>query len=224
MIFSILIAFNFLGFSKIPVLDQGGKEPIAYYQREIKTEENREYLKVSYFDLENHLLLIEETEFRDQKPYLYRINHAQLQASATIRIEDKEVFFKKEYQGEKKERKEKITEKVIPPSGLIKMIEQNIESLKAGKKIPTRIAVWDRMETIAFDLELENSKSNEKSETLYVKMVPTNFIIRQLVKPIFFQVNKNSKVSKVNGLLPIKKRKGSSWTDIYGVIFITEQQ
>lgn len=197
-----------------------GKEVLAFYTREFSQDGDVSVVSTEYKDNNGNLLVSERGESKAGRMYRYEVSHKQLNKTATILLNPDVILFEVTENGKKKSATEQNKGVVLPPLAIVKYIETNLDSLKAKKTLPIRIAVWDRLDTVGMDLDfVEDSPFTKREGYGVIRMKPSSFIISKLVDPLFFEINLNSgKAVQMRGRLPIKKVEGSKVRDLDGIL------
>jgi hypothetical protein len=95
-------------------------------------------------------------------------------------------------------------------------VKENFEALKKGDTIAFRFGVWDRQETVGFEIFKTGTEKIGDLEALVLKMKPSSFLISALVKPIFFKFSLAQPVRLLeqNGRVAPKIKSGDSYKDL----------
>jgi len=86
-------------------------------------------------------------------------------------------------------KKEPFKPNTMVSATLLPYLQENVDSVVAGKDLVFPFAVWFRQETVNFKVSFDK----EDGGNLIFKMVPTNLLYRSLVDPIYFILDKSSK-------------------------------
>lgn len=169
-----------------------------------------------YKDLEGNTVIEEKTKLNGAELVKFEIDHKQLQQKGIIEIKDGKAYFTKvAADGKSSTKDEKLGKTFVVAASFRKFVKANFEDLKAGKAIEFRYGVWDRQETVGFEVFKEKTEKQGDQEVVVLKMKPSSFLIAALVKPIFFKFNSDgSRLLEMNGRVGPKKKDGSSWKDL----------
>ncbi len=88
--------------------------------------------------------------------------------------------------------------------------------LARGKEMGFRFIVSDRLETVGFKLVKESEVTWRGKAALRLRMEPSSVVIRQLVDPLFFIVEKDAahRIFEYVGRTTPRTRDGSKWKDL----------
>lgn len=142
----------------------------------------------------------------------YTLHGNQLGQSGSIRVEGDAVVFHR-IDGARERRKVERGAHggaiVVGPT-LVGFITRHLSALRAGERIPVRLAILERLETLGFELRGERTASGETR----VRMKPTNVLIAMMVDPIDTTFDAESeKLVRLRGRVPPKVRDGKRLRD-----------
>ena len=88
--------------------------------------------------------------------------------------------------------------------------------LSKGEKVKCRYVVVPRRETVGFTFVKESETTLQGQAVVIIKMEPTSLIIKRLVDPVFFTVEKDGqhRVLQYVGRVTPKAKAGSKWDDL----------
>lgn len=217
----LCISSNLLALTEVK--DLNNTNILANYQR-VKTNSgpNSYLVKTEYLSLSGQALVTESGEFTDGRITKYEISQNQLKKSGKIIFNSDVVIFEMKDGAKIKSNTETRKGIVLAPLSLVPYIESEIQKLKNNETLAVRIAVWDRLETVGMDLNIvSDSPFSKESNTVAIRMKPSNFIISKLVNPLFFKYDESKKViTMMRGRLPIKKQSGNDFEDLDGFLSI----
>jgi hypothetical protein len=169
-----------------------------------------------YKDLEGNVVIEEKTQLKGADLVKFEIDHKQLQQKGVIELKEGKAYFTKVMpDGKSSTKDEKVGKTFVVAASFRKFVKANFEDLKAGKTIDFRYGVWDRQETVGFEVFKEKLEKQGDQEVVVLKMKPSSFLIAALVKPIFFKFNADgSRLLEMNGRVAPKKKDGTSWKDL----------
>lgn len=99
---------------------------------------------------------------------------------------------------------------VVGPT-LVGYIVRRLDALRAGKTLPVRFAVLDRLETLGFELRKAPSEPGQTR----VEMVPASFFVGLLVQPVAFTFDATTdKLVRIEGRVPPKRVDGAKLRDL----------
>ncbi len=127
---------------------------------------------------------------------------------------DKIEFVYTNRDGKEKKNSEKIKPgmKILAPANFIVFIRKNWADLQSKKSIPLRFAVWDRAETVGFDLILEGAEKRSGQDLVKLKLKPSSFIIAALVNPIYLWFTPDGqRLMELSGRVAPKIKSDDAW-------------
>jgi hypothetical protein len=91
-------------------------------------------------------------------------------------------------------------------------VQKNWDRLEKEKEIELRLAVWDRAETVGFEMIREKIEATPFGQGVLVKLKPSSFVIAALVKPIHFWFSVDgTKLLMMKGRVGPKQKSGTKW-------------
>jgi hypothetical protein len=141
-------------------------------------------------DLEGRELVTEVTRY-DSKGAVtaYEVRHHQLGERGLIEAVGDKLVFSKWAAGESEptRREEPLVANWVVGPSLVPLIAYGWSDLEAGKRIPVRLALWDRQETIGFEVFKDRVETAPDGRShAVIKLKPSNFLISALVNPVLF--------------------------------------
>lgn len=98
----------------------------------------------------------------------------------------------------------KVKAPAVYDEGLVLFVQNNLSKLKAGEKLEMSIIVPERLDYFRFVASLVD----QDDEQLYLEVVPDNFILRQVVKPVKLSFDKKSgRLVELTGLSKMSHKK-----------------
>lgn len=120
-----------------------------------------------------------------------------------------------------REGKKKTNHEVLQPGTLVgdmipDFIVAHWRELSRGNEVPFRFIVPARLETVGLKLVKESDVTWRGQAAVRLRMEASNFIIAQIVDPIFFIVEENEphRVLEYIGRTTPKQRDGNNWKDL----------
>jgi hypothetical protein len=166
--------------------------------------------------LEQTVLLRGDDLVRDE------VEQKQLGQKGLIEVKDDEIFFSKTVKGETKVKKEKKGETLVSSGNFQRFVRSHWSEIEKGSSISFRFAVWDRQETVGFEIfKIGEEKINDKP-VLVLKMKPSSFLIAALVKPLIFKFAADgSQLVEMTGRVAPKQKKGDDYKDLDAEVVYT---
>lgn len=141
----------------------------------------------------------------------YTLHGNQLGQSGSVRVEGDQVSFRLVGPEGERSKSERQSNPVVVGPTLVGYIFRNLDGLSAGRKLPVRFAVLDRLETIGFDLESVEAPAGQTR----VRMKASNFFIARLITPTYFTFDTSSrKLLRIEGRVPPKLPDGGRLRDL----------
>ena len=147
----------------------------------------------------------------DYTLHRYTLHRNQLGQTGTIRVQGDAVSFRRvDADGEVDTAVEHVEAPVAVGPTLVGVIHERLEALRAGRVIPVRLAVLDRLETIGFELESVPAPAGQTR----IRMTPSSFLIGLVVDPVHFTFESSTgRLVRLEGRVPTKVRDGDEWAD-----------
>lgn len=175
-----------------------------------------------YSDADGKLAAVETVEFvKDgefERVRKYHMSQKQLGAEGKVEIKDGKVLFTYERDGKTKTDDEKLTDNFVVGPSITAYLQRNWEQIARGGRVPVRMAVPDRAETVGFEFFRDRTETVGGQKVYVLKMKPSSFLIAALVKPLFFHYTADgSKLIEVHGRTQVKQRSEDKWKDLDAV-------
>jgi len=141
----------------------------------------------------------------------YTLLGNQLGQRGSIRVVGDQLRFELHDAGMHRSAVEPADESVVVGPTLVGVIVRNLDALRSGKVVPVRMAVLDRLETLAFELAGVDAPVGQTR----VRMQPSSLVLSALLDPIVFTFdNQTSKLVRLEGRVPPKQHDGEWLTDL----------
>lgn len=219
MIFILSILFSYASVNdavQADLFDLESKNKLFTYEAHRTYSGDASIYESTYRDVANgEVVASEKAELRNGDLVRYSVERKSTNETGVIEVREGKVLFIYNDNGKKSEGKESLKEPTkeatIVSANLIPFAENKMADLLAKKDVDFRYAVWYRKETVGFRLSYER----EEGSKVVIKMNPTNFLYKSLVKPLYLTFDKtNKKLLEIRGRTLPKKKEGSAWRDI----------
>lgn len=189
-------------------------QPVAEGELQMLTE---------YRDLQGGLVVREKGRVRGADILSYEMERPQTGEKGSFRVEKGRVYFHYEdAKGKKKAADEKVDGFVLATSNFNAFVIDRWESLKQGKALDVRFAVWDRLETVGFTLQKMGEADRNGQRWMELRLKPTSFIIAAIVDPIHLWYSvEDRKLRLMKGRVAPKQKKDGSWKDLDAEVVYT---
>jgi hypothetical protein len=143
------------------------------------------------------------------------IHQLQTNQSGIMEVKDGRIYFTKTVDGKSSTKDEKLKDTFVVSGNFQKFIKDHWQPIADGKTVSFRYGVWDRQETVGFEIFKIGAEKFDGKDAVILKMKPSSFIIAALVNPIIFEYAADgSHLLAMNGRVPMKKKSGNSWKDL----------
>jgi hypothetical protein len=121
--------------------------------------------------------------------------------------------------GSPKRRSEPLRKDTLNDDMVGQFLADHWDALKKGEEVKFRMIVASRAETIGFRLLKESESQWQGKPVVILRMEPTSPVIRALIDPLHFKVEKGSPhhVLEYSGRTTPKLKSGSKWEDLDAV-------
>lgn len=197
--------------------EQGSKKEKVLYKLESTSTmaDGKETIKNVYKDNEGNVVIEQMVVVEGSKLVRDELTQHQTNQKGLIEIKDGKAFFTKEVDGKSTTKEEKLKDTFVVAATFQKFVKENWEAVSGGKEIEFRYGVWDRQETVGFEIFKTGTEKIGEQDVVVLKMKPSSFIISALVKPIIFKFAADgSHLVEMNGRAAPKRKDGSSWKDL----------
>lgn len=197
------------------VYDFEGKTKVYNYQNSRTLAGDVETYLAEFKDAETgEVAASEKAETRQGVIVRYEVSRPGTKESGFVEVKDGKIIFSYNDNGKKSENKEPLRENTLISATLCPYLESHFADLLAKKDVDFKYAVWYRKETVGFRFSFDREENNQ----VVIKMNPTNFLYRSMVKPLYFTYTKDGKkLVSIKGRTLPKRKDGSSWKDFDGL-------
>jgi hypothetical protein len=202
------------------VFDMGRKNKVADFKVE-GTDAAGEIKITAKFTEAGQVLVEERVTLKSENGQVVKveIDQNQMGAKAVIEFDGKTAKFSKTEDGKTKTSDENVKGDFVVTANFQRYVNSKWKDLQAGKTVAFRFGVWDRMETVGFQVtKLKDEDVNGVKSTV-LKMKPSSFIIAALVNPIEFRFNEDgSRLLEMKGRIQVKAKDGAKLKDQDGEV------
>ncbi len=159
-------------------------------------------------------------------PLRYRVDHVQTGASGVVEVKGGRLHFThRTPEGKVRKSDEKLPEIWAVGPMFIPVVRRHWDRLAKGETLQFRFAVWDRAETVGFELfKLRTERKPDGREVVVLKLKPSNFLISALVDPLFFEMRPDgSALETMTGRTLPKREVGGRFKDLDAYIVYTQK-
>lgn len=173
-------------------------------------------VQTTYKDLQGNVVVQETSVLKGSELVRTEIDHRQLGQKGIVEVKDGKAYFTKvDKDGKSTTKEEKLGKTFVVSANFQKFVRDNWEAISGGKTVEFRYGVWDRQETVGFEVFKIGEEMIGEQKALALKMKPSSFLIAALVKPIIFKFAADgSKLLEMNGRVAPKRQEGNSWKDL----------
>lgn len=163
--------------------------------------------------------VIKESATLNSKGQVEQLQIEQLQTAqkASIFVDSEKIEFKlTEGNGKTKTSSEKRSDlPLVSTLNFGRFIQESWSQIISGKKVEFRLLVWDRMETVGFQMVGHGLKQIRGKNCYAVEMQASTFLIRQLVDPIQMCYQEDGKrIFDLFGRVAPKLKVGDKFKDL----------
>ncbi len=166
-------------------------------------------------DTSGQVVIQDVAKYKDAELIESQIEQKQTGEKGLIQVKADEIHFSyTSAEGKQKTNTEKIKKgmKVLAPANFIVFIQKYWTELHKEKTIPLRLAIWDRQETVGFDLILEGPEKKSGKDLVKIKLKTSSFIISALVDPLHMWFSADGKqLVEMRGRVAPKIKSGTKW-------------
>jgi hypothetical protein len=200
-------------FGTVYPLGQAGDAPLYVYERRVAARPGGAISAHITRDAASGSVVMADSASHtaDYRLIDYTLHANQQGQTGQVHIENGEVsFLVRDARGERR-RVEKTRDPVVVGPTLVGHIHRNLGNLRAGQKLPVRMAILDRLETIGFQLQALASPPGQTR----VRMTPSSIVLAALIDPVTFTFETASgKLLHLEGRVPPRVRKGDRLKDL----------
>lgn len=167
------------------------------------------------------VFLEERTQLKADSGQIVKVETDQNQTGvkAVVTFDGKTAKFQKTEGGETKTDDETVKGDFVMSANFQRYIHSKWKDLQAGKTVSFRYGVWERMETVGFQVTKMKDEDKDGAKTTLLKMKPSSFIIAALVNPLEFRFNEDgSRLLEMKGRIQVKAKDGAKFKDQDGVV------
>lgn len=185
------------------------------YSNQKTEKDGMEEIQAVYKDPQGQVVIEEKSVVKGSQALKVEIDQKQVNKKALIEVKDGKVFFTKTEDGKTTTKEEKLGSTFVVGANFMKFIKDNWDQISGGKTIAFRFGVWDRQETVGFEISKVGETDVGGQKAVLLKMKPSSFIIAALVKPIQFTYSADgTRLLVRNGRVEPKKKDGSAYKDL----------
>jgi hypothetical protein len=189
---------------------------------EQKTNGEQEDIVATVTGVDGKVALIEKTSLKGIEVLNFEIDQKQLETTAVIKVGSEKVIFTKTKDGKTKEDDEKRKPTFVITGNFQKFIASRWAEIMTGKEVEFRYGVWDRMETVGFEVKKIGEEGNGEQKRVVLKMKPSSMIIAALVNPIEFKFTGDGKrLMEMKGRVGPKQLINGKWKDLDAEVVYT---
>lgn len=199
------------------VYEQGsGKQKVLYnFSAKHSEKDGKENVVGTFTSPDGQEVVRDEAILDGSNVVRDEIHQNQIGQSGLIEVKDGRIYFTKTTDGKTSTSDEKLGDTFVVSANFQKFIKDHWEQIAAGKTVSFRYGVWDRKETVGFEIFKNGEEKLGDKDVLVLKMKPSSFVIAALVKPLFFKYPVDgSHLLEMNGRVPPKSKSGDSWKDL----------
>jgi len=199
-------------FGRVFPLEGSGGEPMYVYERRVARSERGSLSTHITRTARGRVVMADAATHHDDYTLVeYTLLGNQLGQRGSIRVEGEQLRFELEDARGHRSAVEQNDDSVVVGPTLVGTIVRHLHALRSGSVISVRMAVLDRLETLAFELEAIQAPS----DLTRVRMRPSSLVLAALIDPIVFTFRSDtSKLVRLEGRVPPKQRVGEWLKDL----------
>jgi hypothetical protein len=216
VLISLTVAIGRADYTGI-LYQQGSNKQKQLYSFGVKTNEEggKENIETVYRDPEGTIVVEEKSVVEGNEIQRYEIDHKQLKQHGIVEVKDGKIYFTKTAGDKTSTKEEKKGSTFVMNTNFQKFVRSQWEAISGGQTISFRYGVWDRQETVGFEVFKTGTEKLGDQEVVILKMKPSSFIIAALVKPVIFKwAADGSKLLESNGRVTPKQKDGGTFKDL----------
>jgi hypothetical protein len=188
------------------------------YERRVEREPGLQISTHITRDMAGHVVLAESaTESESHALLGYTLHLNQLGQTGAVLLDEYGIVFRKQEGGEEvsateeRSASQRSVEPVLVGPTLVGYLMRHLPELRSGSTLPVRLAVLDRLETIAF--EVQTVEPRDANETR-VAMHPSNPLYALAIDPVYFTFESaHDRLVSLEGRVPPKVWADNHWAD-----------
>lgn len=195
------------------IFDIDGKEKLfTFTGQRVYTADAMTYT-ATYKDMTGTVVGEEKVETKNGVLIRYDVVRPLVKEKGLVETKDGKIYFTYTEDGKTSQAKTALKPDTLVGGTLVPFMESRLKDLLDKKEVTFSYAVWFRKEVLGFKFSYEKEEGNN----VIVKMVPTNFLYRSLVNPLYFTMDKTTKkLISIKGRSLPKIKKDGSWRDFDG--------
>ncbi len=191
------------------------QKPLFTYNNTRSDKEGVEEVLGVWKDPSGQVVIEERGQVKAGQILRYEIDQKQLGQRGLVEVKEGKIYFTKMADGKSSTESEKLTENFVMGPNFFQFIKNNWSAISSGKTVSMRWGVWDRQETVGFEVFKTGDTTVDGQKAILLKMKPSSFVIAALVKPLIFTYAVDgSHLLIQNGRVTPKKKDGSSFKDL----------
>lgn len=206
------------------VYEQGSNKQKELFKQsvEIKTVDGKDQIKSVYTDTAGNVAIEQNVVLEGSKVIRDEVQQKQTNEVGIIEVRDGKIHFTKTSGGKTKTDDEKLGSTFVVSASFQRFVKDNWADVSGGKTVAFRYGVWDRMETVGFEITKMGTETVGGEEAVVLKMKPSSFVIAAIVKPITFKFKADgSRLLEMNGRAAPKMKDGNKFKDLDAEIVYT---
>lgn len=149
--------------------------------------------KIEQHDLNGSVLVEEQTLYgSDGRFKSYTMRQHQTGESIKVNSDSKNLLMSFTTDGKTSTTKDTLSDNTTAPGAIMAYLNGYVEQVKAGSKIPIRLAVAEKGMVFNFEIQSLPAGCAKGQGDLCVNMTAGNFFLRGLVKPVFMAFHKSN--------------------------------
>lgn len=216
LLLSVLVATAQANYSGI-IYEQNSdrQKKLFTYTNETVSKDGVDEIHGIFKDLDGQVVIEEVSQVKGSQVQKVEIDQKQLGQKGLIEVKDGTVYFTKTAKGKSSTKDEKLGSTFVVGANFQRFIKDHWNEISKGETVPFRFGVWDRQETVGFEIFKTGDATIGEQKAVVLKMKPSSFIIAALVKPILFTYAADGSHLLVrNGRVEPKKKDGSTYKDL----------
>jgi hypothetical protein len=193
----------------------GQKEILYHFSAKHSDKNGKEDVLATFSSPDGQEAVRDEAVLDGSNVIRDEIHQDQTGQSGLIEVKNGRVYFSKTVDGKTSTSDEKLGDTFVISANFQRFIKDHWKQISEGKTVSFRYGVWDRKETVGFEIFKNGEEKQGDQKILVLKMKPSSFLIAALVKPLYFRYPEDgAHLLEMNGRVPPKTKSGSSWKDL----------